>query len=250
LSFLVGFPRSGTTLLENVIASHPDVMAMDERATLYNIEPHYVASAATLDHLGALGMAEAAKRRAEYWAEIRGFGLVPDGKLVLDKMPLYTTKLPLIFKLFPGAKILFALRDPRDVVFSCFRRAFQVNAGMYQFVTLEGAALYYDAVMRLAEVYRGKMSLDLHDIRYERLVEDFEGETRAVCEFLDIDWRESLYDFASVARERRIRTPSAAQVRGGLYSGGEGQWRRYAKHLEPILPILRPWVERFGYDAD
>jgi len=250
LSFLVGFPRSGTTLLENVFASHSDVLALDERATLLNTEERYLASADTLDHLGTLSAEEAAQRRAEYWQVIRGFRMTPDDKVIVDKMPLYTKKLPLISKLFPGVKILFAVRDPRDVVFSCFRRAFQMNAGMYQFVTLESAALYYDAVMRLAELYRAKLPLDLHEVRYESLVVDFEGETRAACAFLGIDWRDSLNDFASVARTRQIRTPSAAQVRGGLYSSGAGQWRRYAKHLEPILPILQPWVERFGYDAD
>ena len=248
LSFLVGFPRSGTTLLENVFASHPDVLAIDERATLLNIEGRYLASADTLNHLGALSEDEAAQQRAEYWRVIRGFKMVPDDKVIVDKMPLYTKKLPLISKLFPGVKILFAVRDPRDVVFSCFRRAFQMNAGMYQFVTLESAALYYDAVMRLAELYRAKLPLDLHEVRYERLVTDFEGETRAACAFLGIDWSSSLNDFAAIARTRQIRTPSAAQVRGGLYSGA-GQWRPYEKHLEPIMPILRPWIERFGYDA-
>jgi hypothetical protein len=176
--------------------------------------------------------------------------MAPDGKVVVDKMPLYTTKLPVIFKLFPGVKVLFALRDPRDVVFSCFRRPFQINSGMYQFVTLDGAARFYDAVMSLMEVYKQVLPLDVHTIRYESFVSDFEGEARAVCEFLGVDWSESLHDFAAVARERRIRTPSAAQVRAGLYSTGAGQWRRYAKHLEPILPILQPWVERFGYDLD
>jgi len=249
LSFLVGFPRSGTTLLENVFASHPDVLAMDERATLLNIEDRYLASAETLDHLGTLSADEAAQRRAEYWKVIRSFKMIPDDKVIVDKMPLYTTKLPLISKLFPDVKILFAVRDPRDVVFSCFRRAFQMNSGMYQFVTLDGAARYYDAIMGLAEVYRQKLPLDLHVIRYENLVADFEGQTRAACEFLGVDWHDGLHDFATTARDRQIRTPSAAQVRSGLYSTGAGQWRRYEKHLEPILPILQPWIERFGYDA-
>jgi len=249
-AFLVGFPRSGTTLLENVLASHTDVLAIDERVTLRDIETVYLSNTGMLDHLGVLSVAEAAQRRSEYWAGVRDLKMTPDGKVVVDKMPLYTTKLPIISKLFPSVKILFAQRDPRDVVLSCFRRPFQINAGMYQFVTLDGAARYYDAVMSLAEIYREKLPLDMYVIRYENLVEDFEGETRAVCDFLDIDWRESLHNFAENARERQIRTPSAAQVRGGLYSSGAGQWRRYEKHLESIMPILEPWVGRFGYGSD
>lgn len=248
-AFLVGFPRSGTTLLENVLASHPDVLALDERLTLRDIEPHYLAGAATLDRLASVSSEEAAQRRAGYWDLIRTFKVVPDGKTIIDKMPLYTVKLPIITKLFPGAKVLFALRDPRDVVLSCFRRPFQINAGMYQFVTLEGSARYYDAVMRLAEVYRRKLPLDMHVIRYESLVEDFAGETRAVCDFLGVDWREDLQDFAENARDRQIRTPSAAQVRSGLYTTGAGQWRRFERHLEPIMPILEPWIKHFGYSS-
>jgi tetratricopeptide (TPR) repeat protein len=247
-AFLVGFPRSGTTLLENVLASHPDVMAMDERANMREFEAAYIAGADALDHLGAISAAEASQRRSEYWARVRETKMAHEGKVVVDKMPLYTTKLPIIFKLFPGVKVLFALRDPRDVVFSCFRRPFQINSGMYQFVTLEGAARFYDAVMSLMETYKRVLPLDVHTIRYESFVADFEGEARAVCDFLGVEWSESLHDFAAVARERRIRTPSAAQVRAGLYSTGAGQWRRYARHLEPILPILQHWVERFGYD--
>jgi tetratricopeptide (TPR) repeat protein len=249
-AFLVGFPRSGTTLLENVLASHPDVLALDERVTLRDIEPLYLSGEGSVGQLGNLSSNEAGQRRAGYWNRIRSFRVAPEGKIVIDKMPLYTTRLPIIFKLFPGVKTLFALRDPRDVVLSCFRRPFQINPGMYQFTTLESAAHYYDAVMRLAEIYRRKFPLDLHVIRYESLVADFEHETRAVCDFLGIEWRDSLHNFAENARDRQIRTPSAAQVRGGLYSTGAGQWRRYAKHLEPVMPILAPWVERFGYDPD
>jgi tetratricopeptide (TPR) repeat protein len=249
-AFLVGFPRSGTTLLENVLASHADMTAIDERVTLQDIEDFYLPNKDALDRLASLGPEEAAERRAVYWTRVRGFKVAPEGKIVIDKMPLYTTKLPIIAKLFPGVKVLFAQRDPRDVVLSCFRRAFQMNAGMYQFVTLEGTARYYDAVMSLAEVYRRTLPLDMHVIRYENLVTDFEGETRAVCEFLGADWSESLSEFANTARDRQIRTPSAAQVRQGLYATGAGQWRRYAAHLEPVMPILRPWIERFGYEPD
>ena len=249
-AFLVGFPRSGTTLLENVLASHTDVLAIDERVTLRDFEDIYLADEAALGRLASIASTEAADRRAAYWDRVRSFKLIPDDKVVVDKMPLYTVKLPIISKLFPGVKVLFAQRDPRDVVLSCFRRPFQVNAGMYQFTTLEGAARYYDAVMALAEVYRRTLPLDVHVIRYEKLVLDFEGETRAICDFLGVHWSETLADFAETARSRQIRTPSAAQVRLGLYTTGAGQWRRYERHLEPILPILQPWIERFGYADD
>jgi tetratricopeptide (TPR) repeat protein len=249
-AFLIGFPRSGTTLLEHVLASHPDMVNVDERATLHEIEGDYLADEAALDRLSALTPEQAAIERAKYWARVRRFGIAPEGKIVIDKMPLYTVKLPIIAKLFPGVKILFAERDPRDVVLSCFRRPFQMNPGMYQFVTLDSAARYYDTVMSLFDTYRRKLPLDVHLIRYETLVRDFETETSAMCAFLGVDWSESMRGFAQRARDQQIRTPSASQVRSGLYTTGAGQWRRYARQLEPVMPILQPWIDRMGYDAD
>jgi Tfp pilus assembly protein PilF len=247
-AFLVGFPRTGTTLLEHVLASHPDMINIDERATLRVIEDGYFTDDQALGRLASLEVDQAAAHRRTYWDRIHDLNIATDGRVVIDKMPLYSVKLPIISKLFPGVKVLLAQRDPRDVVLSCFRRPFQMNVGMYEFVTLHGAALYYDAVMRLVEVYRSKLPLDLHVVRYESLVADFEGQTRAICDFLGVSWSDSMADFAENAKKRQIRTPSAPQVREGLYTTGAGQWRRYAKQLEPVMPILAPWIEKMGYD--
>ena len=145
--------------------------------------------------------------------------------------------------------MLFARRDPRDVVLSCFRRRFGMNASMYQLLTLQGAAAYYDAVMRLSELYRELLPLPLHEVRYESLVEDFEGTARAACDFLGLDWDAQMADFAARAPMRGISTPSAAQVARGLNREGQGSWRRYREQMAPVLPLLEPWVQRFGYEA-
>ena len=144
--------------------------------------------------------------------------------------------------------MLFAVRDPRDVVLSCFRRRFGMNAAMVQFLSLEGAAAYYDAVMRLADVYRDLLPVAQHMVRYESLVDDFEGTARAVCDFVDLGWNESMADFAATARSRGISTPSAAQLARGLNREGQGAWRRYRDQMAPVLPLLEPWVSRFGYE--
>jgi tetratricopeptide (TPR) repeat protein len=248
--FLLGFPRSGTTLLEQVLASHPDVVTMDERTPMIDAEQELLSSNPGLDRLARLEGEELKLFRDAYWGRIKAFGLDVRGKLFIDKFPLATTKLPAIAKLFPHARILFALRDPRDVVLSCFRRGFGMNAAMYQFVTLEGAARFYDAVMGFAQTCRGKLPLNLHEVRYEAVVEDFEPTARAAADFIGLDWTDALRDFAQTARSRPIRTPSASQVRRGLYSDAIQQWRRYQDHLAPALPVLEPWVERFGYPPE
>ena len=150
-AFLLGFPRSGTTLVEKALAGHPDVATLEEVDHLSRAGGHLLRDEAGLRRLSILGDDEAAAYRETYWRAVQ-HTLDEDleHKLVVDKLPLHTLALPLIAKLFPDARILFAVRDPRDVVLSCFRRRFQLNAAMYEFLELEGAARYYDAVMALA----------------------------------------------------------------------------------------------------
>jgi tetratricopeptide (TPR) repeat protein len=246
--FLVGFPRSGTTLLENVLASHPDVVTLEEKDTLGEAESAYLTSAEGLERLAGISSGEALRQRDAYWSKVASFGVEPRGRVFIDKMPLSSVMLPVISKLFPNARILFARRDPRDVVLSCFRRRFVLNPSMYQLLTLEGAATYYDAVMELSELYRDLLPLPQHLVRYESLVEDFEGTARAACEFIGLEWVQGLIDFATKARSRGISTPSAAQVARGLNREGQGVWLRYRMQIEPVLPTLEPWVRRLGYE--
>ena len=248
--FLVGFPRSGTTLLENVLAAHPDVVSLEEKDCLAPAIESGLGSNEGLQRLAGLGSGEAIRQREAYWAAVRRFGVEPRGKVFIDKMPLMSVNLPLVAKLFPGARILFARRDPRDVVLSCFRRRFGMNPSMYQLLTLEGAAAYYDVVMRLSEIYRGLLPLPQHLVRYENLVEDFDATAGAACAFLGLPWDEGMRDFAAKARTRGISTPSAAQVVRGLNREGQGTWRRYQEQMAPVLPVLRPWVDAFGYPPD
>jgi hypothetical protein len=186
--------------------------------------------------------------RQAYWRRVREFSLDPAGKVFVDKHPLGAIRLPLSYKMFPGAKIIFALRDPRDVVLSCFRRSFNMNANMYELTTLEGAARLYDTVMTAGETYLERLPVAAHRVRHETLVADFENETRALCDFLDVEWTPSLADFAGT--QRAIATPSSVQIGKGLYAESMGQWRNYALALEPVREILAPWVDRYGYPPD
>jgi hypothetical protein len=159
-------------------------------------------------------------------------------------------KMPIICRLFPDAKIIFAVRDPRDVVFSCFRRRFNLNGSTYEFLDLEGTAKTYDLTMRLAEIFKERQPLDEYRLVYERLVEDFPAGAKAVCAFIGADWRPDLIDFSARAHRGQVASASSAQIARGLYAEGAGQWRRYRAELAPVLNILAPWVERFGYPAD
>jgi tetratricopeptide (TPR) repeat protein len=246
--FLMGFPRSGTTLLEQVLAANSDVVTLEESNVLDPVAEEFLRTVGGVERFASLSGEDIAQIRAGYWQRVLEHGLGIERKIFVDKLPLNTIKLPLIAKLFPKAKILFAVRDPRDVVFSCFRRPFSVNASTFEFLTLDGAAHYYDSVMKLGKACCEKLPLSFHQYRHEDLVRDFDGEMRNICRFVGIDWVDRFRNFSLIAQQRNIRSISASQVRRGLNSDGYGQWRRYAARLEPILPILRPWVEEFGYE--
>jgi len=245
--FLLGFPRSGTTLLEVILDGHPQVESLEEYELLIDGVRRFMREPVNFEPLARADQRELNALRTAYWQSVRRAGLDVAGKVFIDKNPLNTLKLPLIARLFPRAKILFARRDPRDVVLSCFRRRFTMNSSMYALLTLEGAAAFYDAVMQFAEQVRPLLGLSWRIVRYENLVAGFEQESQAICEFLNLQRVEGMQDFAGRMGTRERATPSTAQLARGLSSSAIGSWRRYSRALEPTLPVLNTWVQRFGY---
>jgi tetratricopeptide (TPR) repeat protein len=247
--FLLGFPRSGTTLLEVVLDGHPQVASIEEHELLTDAVLKFMREPLNFEPLARANENELRALRAAYWEGVRKTGTEVAGKMFVDKHPLNTLKLPLIARLFPHAKVLFASRDPRDVVLSCFRRRFKMNPAMYELLSLPGAAAFYDAVMRFADQVRPKLGLAWREVRYESLVADLAQETKGICEFLGLKWVPQMGDFAARVQAREHATPSTAQLARGLDRSGIEQWRNYGAQLAPILPTLNGWVERLGYPA-
>ncbi len=244
--FLLGYPRSGTTLVENILASAPEVVALEERDTLSDADKALVPNDGRMPDLDSLDPALVADLREKYWSRVRHLGEDVTGRVFVDMNPFNGIKLPVIARLFPEARILIMRRDPRDVVLSCFRINFTPSPSAYSFSELEEAARHYDTLMRLIELCRARLPLAFHEVRYDRLIADFETTVRALADFAGLGWTDDFHAFDRTARARGVRTASATQVRRGLYDGG-GRWRRYRDQLAPVLPILAPWVERFGF---
>jgi tetratricopeptide (TPR) repeat protein len=245
--FLLGFPRSGTTLLEVVLEGHPEVVSLEENELLLDGVREFMRGPSDLDRLMRADAASLEPLRAAYWRLVAKAGIDTAGKMFVDKHPLNTLKLPLIARLFPRAKILFACRDPRDVVLSCFRHRFQMSAPIYEMLSLQGAARYYDAVMALAVCLTTALKLDMCLVRHEDVVTEFTREMKRVCSYLNLDWVPAMGDFALRTEKRAVLTPSTAQLVRGLNTEGLGQWRRYEAELRPVLPLLEPWAKRFYY---
>ena len=242
--FLVGFPRSGTTLLDTILMGHPDTIVMEEQPPLNIVAKKLggLSALATMDE-AALGAA-----RDHYYREVETIQPLEPGRLLVDKSPLFLTKALLIARLFPNARFILALRHPCDVLLSCFMSNFRLNSAMSNFLRLGDAAEFYDLVFQHWEKARALLPLNVHTIVYERLVEDVEGEVRPLFDWLGLDWHEQALDHRSTAKARGlVTTASYSQITEPIYKRSSGRWTRYREQLEPVLPVLKPWVEKFGY---
>lgn len=242
--FLLGFPRSGTTLLDTILMGHPDTVVLEEKPALNKVDD----AIGGLEALATMDAPAIEAARAQYFAEVAGFADLRPGQMLIDKSPLFLYKLPLIRRLFPEARIILALRHPCDVVLSCLMSNFRLNRAMSNFLRREDAADLYDLSFRHWEQARALFDVPVHQIVYERLVEDVEAEVRPLFEWLGLDWRPEALDHTRTARSRGlITTASYAQVTEPIYTRSAGRWQRYRAQLEPVLPLLSPWVEKFGY---
>lgn len=249
-AFLVGFPRSGTTLLDQVLASNSQITCIEEKEIFSQSVLRLLESDAALDGALSLSDAEVEAYRTKYWAGlIEAVGAPLDGRIVVDKLPLNIIFLPLIARIFPGARVIVALRDPRDVLLSNYQQRFGMNPATVQFLSLETGARYYEQVMNLYLLCRNTLPLRFHAVRYEDVVTDLERASRGLADFLDVSFEPAMLNYVETAKRRDITTPSARQVTEPLYTRSIGRWRAYARHLAPVLPALERWAKTWGYEA-
>ncbi len=244
--FLLGYPRSGNTLAENILASIPGVVALEERPTMQAADMDFLADPSALARFSALPEGDLAPYAQAYWDKVAGAGIDCADKCFVDMDPLKGLRLPLIARLFPEARVIVMRRDPRDVVWSCFHTNFALTNAAMEFTTLDRAARHYDAVMQLIEASLERLPITARVVHYHRLVRDFAATTQDICTFAELPWSEDLARFDRTAMKRGVATASAGQVRKGLYDGTR-QWEPYARFLEPVMPILQPWIDKFGY---
>ncbi len=244
--FLVGFPRSGTTLLDSILRAHPEIVVVEEEPMLKRVLD--ALGDGYPEVMGTLTQQRIEELRDFYFDELKHHINTDEDALVVDKLPLNIIHVGLIQRVFPYAKIIFALRHPCDSMLSCFMQNFQPNDAMANFLTIEDSALFYDRVMRLWRLYGELMPIDSHTLCYEDLLSNFDDTVRALLDFLQLPWNDSVTQYSNAAKQRtRIKTPSYHQVTEPLYQRANGRWVRYRQELEPVLPILDKWIREFGY---
>ncbi len=252
LCFLIGMPRSGTTLLDTMLDAHPDVATVEEKPTMESVIATLAESPAGYpEAIDELGESELEDLRARYLERLHDHTGPSTSGLIVDKLPLRLVHTALIRRLFPGAKMLLILRHPCDVVLSNFMQLFEPTEAFVQTDTLEGAAQLYDRVMSLWTRLRPLAEPVLETLRYESLVADPAGELERVCAFLGVDFHPDMVDDkARLANRDRVRTNSYYQVAEAVHGRSAGRWLRYRAHLEPHLARLRPHAEALGYPLD
>jgi tetratricopeptide (TPR) repeat protein len=244
--FLVGFPRSGTTLLDQALSAHPQIEVLEEFEFFDPIRRDWV-DGDGLQKLAQMQPQELQKARQQYLDALQSRRQDSDKAYAVDKLPLNILYLFLIHRLFPDARILFMLRDPRDVCLSCFFQSFDLKGAMAYFLDLEQTARYYDAAMSLAHKSLAVISNPVFYQRYEKLVVDFEDSMREILGFLGLPWNEEILRYRQKALLRTIDTPSYQQVTRPLYLDSIGRWRHFSAQMEPLQGLLGPWVEHFDY---
>ncbi len=226
---IIGTPRSGTTLTEQIVSSHSDVEGAGE-----------------LKFWGRLGAPIMQDMKGKYNSKVaktlaEGYlGILHDyskgAERVTDKMPGNYKYIGLIHAVFPKAKIIHCQRNPVDACLSMYFQNF-IDTHVYKF-SLEGLRVFYEQYLRLMEHWRKVLPPDtMYELQYEKLVEDTENETRKLMTFLGLEWEEGQMDFFK--KERPVFTNSMWQVRQPIYKTSKERWRRYEEFIDPLLPLLK-----------
>lgn len=243
--FFVGFPRSGTTLFEQMLSMHPELVTTNENSPLVKMlrgqDLDALARCADVEHLNAL--------RTQFWHEAEIIvGNALNGRILIDTAPLNIRLLDVALHLFPGAKVIVMLRDPRDVCLSCFMQAFALNEELGNFLTLETTATVYDKLMGLWLRQKNELAMTYIEMRYEDIIVDMQGSVRRALAFLNVPWTDDINAYREQAAKGHIVTPSYRQVGEELHTRARGRWRRYAHQLSPIMATLAPYVKALGYE--
>ena len=247
--FLVGFPRSGTTLMDTILRSHSEIEVLEEKSTVVAAKAAIRKNGYNEIHNKVFSIDILSEARAAYIKEFRKHIKSSDTNSVyIDKLPLNLIEVPLINQLFPSAKFILALRHPFDTILSCWMQDFEINAAMANMVDLDRIVDLYCIAMETFKICRSEYNLNVHTIRYEDLLEDLKGESSALLTFLDLTWETKMEDYRATALKRgRINTPSYSQVSQPIYKEAKYRWVNYKEYLDKYSDQIEPWIQEFGY---
>ena len=247
LVFLVGFPRSGTTLLDSILRTHSKTLVLEEKPYLLNIRHNYFKKNNNkIESIKSLSFEKIKELQKSYFEQINLQNKNQE-KVIIDKFPLNIVELGFIKIIFPEAKIILAIRHPCDAVISCYFSFFKMNDAMINFLDLKDSVSFYNNVFNLFEQFERELNLFYHIVKYEDLVKNFKATLENLLKYINLDYEKKLENFYVTAKKReKIHTPSYNQVIQPIYSTSINRYTNFtdAKFIEPLL---EKWIKRFGY---
>jgi tetratricopeptide (TPR) repeat protein len=254
LALLCGHPRSGTTLLEQVLDGHPDIVAVEETTVFLEdalgpLQRNLPPNAPLVPLLEAATLPALQASRTGYFRFLElAHGSPFAGRLVIDKNPMLRSYITAFVRVLPETKFLVALRDPRDVVMSCFMQPNRELTALEASLSLALTVESYVSTMGHWRALAPLMPVPWLEFRYEDMVADLESVARKTLDFLGMPWDDRVLAFHETARKKIVRSPTYADVTQPVYQRARGRWRHYQKYLEPYLARLEPFVKAFGYE--
>ena len=247
--FLIGFPRSGTTLLDSILRSHNSIEVLEEKPLIENfikeLEKKINNDFSKLENISESLFYE---MREIYFDARSNYIKDTKDKVYIDKLPLNIVHVAEIFSFFPNAKFILALRNPYDVVLSCFMQYFGANSAMLNFTSLKDTTNLYNLVMSLWLTYVEKFPIKVHSIKYEQIVQNFDDSISELLSFLELDWSSNVREYYKTAENRGIiNTPSYRQINQPLYNKSIGRWKNYKDEFSDFKNILDKWTQKFNY---
>lgn len=237
--FIVGMPRSGTSLLEQILASHSSIFGAGELTILNDVIAEVTKNSESqfdAKEIERLSKANIQKIGTDYLR--RTWALSPKSQYITDKMPANFFLLGLIYIALPHAKIIHAMRDPMDSCFSCYSRLF--NDTMEFAYDQQTLGRYYQRYMRLMEHWHQVLPAGtILDLPYESMVDDVEGQSKRVLDYVGLPWDPSCLEFYK--NERLVKTASVAQVRKPIYKSSIARWKHFARHLKPLYELVKQY---------
>jgi tetratricopeptide (TPR) repeat protein len=247
--FIVGFIRSGTTLLDTILSGHPDLHVVEEKGFVEAMRDQ-IGIDKTIPFIEELDQQTVTSLKDTYEEGIALYTPNPKPRAMIDRLPLNLVEVPLIARVFPKARFIFCLRHPMDTVLSGYMQNFRLNAAMAAMTQIKTAAALYDATMTIWQNSVDRYQLDHITITYEDLVEDREPVLRSLLSYLDLPWHDGVLEhWKSAEAKEVIATPSYRQVVQPIYTIAIDRWRRYQPFLKDAEDLLAPWVEAFGYSS-
>jgi len=253
MALLCGHPRSGTTLLEQVLDAHSEVTSAEETKLMHDeaylpLIRDFPEGTSVLQALDSVPVSVIRQARENYYRCMELFlERKIGGRLLVDKNPALNLMIPMVVRAFPETKFLVALRDPRDVVISCFMQALPLTPISSAYLSLEGTVHQYANVMGFWLEMLPRMGGQWIYVRYEELVADLPAVARTTLDFLGIGFEENVLKFYEHARTKRVNSPSHLDVQKPIYRSAVGRWRNYQKYLDPYLTGLERFLRAFNY---